>query len=186
MKRLLGMALAVLPLAASASSPVRISLDEMARSADHIAIGRVQKVDMVDQAGRINNDPAAMTGPCVGNTIRLHVRIDKVLATSAKAFPAQVLVPLDSFMHFSLGQIQAAHRDPGAASLYLLKGPAFAPVAPGAFRLDLAARKKVMRIHARSPRQKHVDDDGQAQREHCRQMDEHLLKLQGELQGKEK
>ncbi|MDQ1813720.1 hypothetical protein RBA41_10425 [Massilia sp. CCM 9210] len=184
MKRFLAVALAVLPLAASASLPIQMSTDEMARKADHIAIGRVVKVDLIDKSERVSNDPKARTGPCMGNTIRLHVKIDKVLATTAKEFPPQVLVPLDSFMHYSLGQVQSAHEGPALPALYLLKGPSFLPVAPGKFHVGLDEQKKIMRIYATSPRAKYIDDTAHDDTAMCRNMEESMLKLQPETQEK--
>lgn len=165
-------ALALLPLAAAASIPVEMSTEAMARSADHIAIGHVVKVDLIDRAGHVSTDASARTGPCMGNTIRLHVAIDQVLATTARSFPPLVMVPLDPFMHYTLGQVQAAHAGPTRKALFLLKGPEFAPIAPGVHQLNLAERKRVMRIHAGSPREKYVAHTGRDDAALCAQGDE--------------
>ncbi len=183
MKRFIAMALALLPLTVTASMPIQMSTEEMARKADHVAIGRVVKVDLVDKEGHVTNDPNARTGPCMGNTIRLHVQIDKVLATTARDFPSLVMVPLDAIMHYSLGQVQSAHAGPAYKTLYLLKGPSFLPVAPGKFQAGLAEQKSVMRIYAKSPREKYVGDTSQEDPGMCEHMEKYRPKLPRETQG---
>jgi hypothetical protein len=56
----------------------------MAEGADHILVGRVTGVDMVDGRGRPVTDEGARTGPGLDNTIRLLITADEVLVTSAE------------------------------------------------------------------------------------------------------
>lgn len=59
------------------------TLEEMAQEADHILIGRVAGVDMVDGHGKPITDPEARTGPSLDNTIRLLIKVDEVLVSNA-------------------------------------------------------------------------------------------------------
>lgn len=105
MKRLLVSLLAIVPLLATASLPLEATLSELVKGADHIVIGTVVDVDMVNERGSIVTNPERKTGPGLPERIRLHIRVDKVLATNAKQVPAVLKVELDPFMHYSLGQI---------------------------------------------------------------------------------
>lgn len=74
MKRWTLLAALLLPLWAVASFPLEATLAQMSKSADHILIGTVVGVDMVDADGVIIANPAAGTGPGLNNVIRLQVR----------------------------------------------------------------------------------------------------------------
>lgn len=84
----------------------------------------------------------------MNNTIRLKVSVGEVLVPNAKPVPKQLMVPLDSLMHFTLGQIQDAHEGDKLVRLLLLKGRAFEPIKPGVFFLPLSDKDEVLRIHA--------------------------------------
>jgi hypothetical protein len=134
-----------------ASVPIPTTIEELAKGADHIVIGHVVDVDMVDGSGKQIKDEKGRTGPGLKNTIRLHVVVDEVLATSSrKEFPKLLKLPLDPFMHYTLGQIKAAHSKPSGPFLVLLKGPPFLPVVPGALLRSLDEKETALRIHARS------------------------------------
>jgi hypothetical protein len=135
-----------------ASVPLQASLDDLARGADHILVGRVVGVDMIDAEGRQRHDDADRTGPGLGNTIRLRVQVDEVLVTNAARVPDELLVPLDPFMHYSLGQIREAHARPSEPLLFLLRGDSFSPIVAGVFSRALADRDEALRIHAASHR----------------------------------
>jgi hypothetical protein len=133
-----------------ASTPIPTTIEELAAGADHILIGRVVGVDLIDEKGRELTDDYARTGPGVTNTIRLHVAVDEVLVTNAKKVPKLLKVPLDPFMHYTLGQIKAEHAEPSPPFLLLLRGPSFSPVVPGAVLRSLEERETALRIQAES------------------------------------
>jgi hypothetical protein len=100
---------ALVPAIAMAGFPFEATLEEMAQQADHILVGRVAGVDMVDGQGRPVKDPEARTGPSLDNTIRLLIQVDQVLMSNAAKVPDVIPVPLASHLHYKLGQIQEAH-----------------------------------------------------------------------------
>lgn len=77
----------------------------MAQEADHILIGRVTGVDMIDGNGKPVEDREARTGPGRENIIRILITVDEVLVTNASDVPSVIRVPLASHLHYSLGQI---------------------------------------------------------------------------------
>ena len=84
MRRLLLALLILLPVTAFAGFPFEATLDEMAVGADHILIGRVTGVGMIDGAGKPVTDPEARTGPGLRNQIRLRITVDQVLVSKAR------------------------------------------------------------------------------------------------------
>lgn len=147
MMRALLLILLFCPVWSSASSPFQATLAQMAERADHI-IGTVTGVDMVDAQGRPITDPGAMTGSAFKDVIRLRIRISKVLVTNAAHVPESLCVPLDPFMHFSLGQIREEESGKPKPRLLMLKGPAFQPVLAGVFARPLSDKAEALRLHA--------------------------------------
>lgn len=148
---MLTVALALPQLPALATLPVQMSLKDRIAHADHILIGRVNGVDMVDDGGKMIVDPKALTGPCQDKVIRLRVEVDEVLVTDAKRVPKVLFIPLDRFMHFSLGQVQDAHRGDRAQRLVILKGPAFRPIASGVHFAALAEKDQALQLYKSRP-----------------------------------
>lgn len=148
MRRVLAFLMLLFPVMAVGGLPFVASLHEMASEADHILIGRVVAVDMIDGAGRTIEDDAARTGPGQETTIRLHVRVEKVLVTNANSVPEIIVLPLADHLHYSLGQIRDAHRNETVSRLVLLKGNNFSAIRPGVFFRPLAEQKEALRIHA--------------------------------------
>jgi len=109
MQRFLLVVLGLLPALALATLPLQATLEELARGADHIFVGRIIGVDMVDRNGTQITDPEARTGPGMNTQIRLNIQIDEVVASKAKPVPARLWVPLDGAMHISLGQVRTDH-----------------------------------------------------------------------------
>ena len=138
------------PSLGTTSVPLKASLEDLAKAADHIFIGRIVGVDMVDAKGQQVRDKAARTGPGLSNTIRLRVAVDKVLVTNAERIPDTLEVPLDPFMHYSLGQIRAAHPGPSEPLLFLLRGKDFSPIVAGVFSRSVKDSEEALRIHATS------------------------------------
>lgn len=116
-----------------ASSPLPVTLNDLACGADHFLIGRVVGVDMVDGSGALIENERARTGPGLPNEIRLEIEVLEVISSTKTSVPTKLKVPLDSFMHFSLGQIRRAHLEPSEPTLVFLAGDGFSPVVAGRF-----------------------------------------------------
>lgn len=114
-----------------ATTPLEASLEEMAKSADHILVGKVIGVDAIDSEGRILRDLKTMTGPGLKNTIRLIIEIEEAIVSVAPSVPNIIRVPLDPDMHYSLGQVTAVESESSEPFLLLLKGADFEPILPG-------------------------------------------------------
>ncbi len=93
------------------------SLKDLACGADYVLVGRVIGVDMINQRAWQIRDEKTMNGPSLKNRIRLFIAVDEVLSTTAGQVPSQLKVPLDSFMHYSLGDVKSAHREPYRVSI---------------------------------------------------------------------
>jgi hypothetical protein len=148
MIRFLFLLICMLPVWASASLPIQTTLKELAQGADHMLVGTVVDVDMVNERGILVLDPGAMTGPGLNTQIRLHIRVDKVLATNASKVPPILKVGLDPWMHYRLGQVKGAHAGKQPPRLIILKGATFSPVVAGAFLRPLSERRKAMQLFA--------------------------------------
>lgn len=101
------------------------SLTELVADSDHIIIGKIIKVDMIDAKGKPVTNLDARTGPGLSHTIRLNVNVQTngVLLTTSKQVPQTLIIPLDSTWHYSLGQIKTAEE--GQTRILLLKGATF-------------------------------------------------------------
>jgi len=117
-------------------------LGDLLPDADHIFIGHVIKVDMVDRKGHLITDNKARTGPGLKNTIRLHVKVKKVLHTTSKETPDIIIIKLWDMWHYSLGQIKRAAKNERA--IYLLKGPNYEIVFPRHFTRPLHEKKAII------------------------------------------
>ena len=148
-KELLTLATTLLPLQAFSSTLAEASLEDLACGADHVLIGSVVGVDMIDEDGHPVIDEKATTGPGLTNTIRLIIEVVEVLETNADAVPTRLRVPLDPFMHYSLGQIKRAHRERSPPSLVFLEGDKFQPVIDGRFRWTLSAKEQALEIRSK-------------------------------------
>lgn len=147
MKLIIAIILTLISSYSRASFPLEITQKEMASQADHILTGKVVDVDMIDGEGKKITSRQEMTGPGLRNTIRLHVRVEKVLVTSAKDVPKMLIIPLDPFMHYSLGNVQSVESQNHETRLFLLKGENFQPIVAGRFEQPLSEQKQVMKIH---------------------------------------
>ncbi len=132
------------------------SLTNLVADADHVIIGRITLVDMVDEKGRAITNIEARTGPFLQNTIRFHVRIETngILVTTAKHVPETIMISLWSAWHYSLGQIKELE---GTESrIFLLKGPEFRFVYPDGFDRPLSERAEIERLLNRIRRTKQM------------------------------
>ena len=146
MRRILLALVIAIPAIATAGLPFEASLEEMATSADHVLIGRVTGVDMIDGEGNAITDPEARTGPGLHHQIRLRIAVDVVIGTTAEKVPDELYVPLASHLHYRLGQIQEAHAKDSEQRLILLKGERFEGIKPGVFMRSLDDAAEVMRL----------------------------------------
>ena len=150
MRRVLLLLIALVPAIALAGFPFEATLEDMAQQADHVLIGHVIGVDMVNGQGDAVSDPQARTGPGLDNTIRLRIRVDQVLVSTASKVPDVIPVPLASHLHYTLGQIQEAHANDKEGRLVLLKGPEFVGIKPGVFLRPLKDKDEALRWYAAS------------------------------------
>jgi hypothetical protein len=135
-----------------ASVPLEASLSDLACGADHMLVGRVTSVDMVDEKGAEVRDEDAMTGPGKNNRIRLIVSVDEVVESPSAKVGQKLAVPLDHFMHYSLGQIKSAHREPSEPLLVFLHRDTFQPVIQGRFLWRLDARREALDLRTKCRR----------------------------------
>lgn len=147
MKRMVLLLAALLPAVAFAGFPFEATLEDMAEGADHILVGRVAGVDMIDGDGKPVLDEKARTGPGLRNTIRLLIEVDEVLVTNATRVPEVLPVPLASHLHYSLGQIREAHEGDTLARLVLLRGKDFSGIEPGVFLRPIGDKEEALRLH---------------------------------------
>ena len=150
MKRIMTILVAFLPTLAFAGLPYEATLKEMAEGADHILVGRVVGVDMMDSGGNRILDRAARTGPGLSNTIRLLIAVDQVLVTNSPSVPKTLPVPLASHLHYSLGQIQDSHVSDTLVRLVLLKEQKFVGIKPGVFLRPLEDKAEALRLYTAS------------------------------------
>jgi hypothetical protein len=119
------------------SFPLEVSDKDLIQKTDHVLIGRVVGVDMVDGNGKQIYDLKAKTGPKSPNSIRLIFVVDEVIETNSKSVPTKLFVPLDSFMHFSFGQINEDYPEVTEQRLLLLSGDEFQPPVAGHFQRNI-------------------------------------------------
>ena len=78
---------------AYSSLPVQVSLEKLVENSDHLLIGHVVGVDMIDGKGEEITDPSARTSPGSKNLIRLIVKVDEVIVSNVKNVPDTLKVP---------------------------------------------------------------------------------------------
>jgi hypothetical protein len=147
MRLVLALAICLFPGIALGGFPNEGTLEEMAASADHVLLGRVTGVDMIDGQGNLLTDLDARTGPGLNNSIRLLIAVDEVLATNAAQVPKQLALPLGRHLHYRLGQILDAHAGDSSVRLILLKGSDFSGIKEGLFFRPLADKEKALEIY---------------------------------------
>lgn len=132
--------------AATATSVPQMPLEDIVRSADHVVVANVTRVDMVDGRGRPVTDPQARTGPGLKNQIRFHLRVKQVLFTRAGAVPPTLTVPLWTMWHYELGGMQDVVSEED--SIFLLKGDAYEPAYHNGFQRSMDERKQIEQLLA--------------------------------------
>ncbi len=127
-----------------ATLPISVTLERLVAEADHILVGSITGAFATDESGALLWGPAARTGPCLTNTIYLEVEVSETLVTNAPQVPRTLNIPLDRWMHYSLGQVLLVHRERSSPRLLLLQGTNFEPSVPGAFQWSLEDREFVL------------------------------------------
>ena len=160
MKALLVLLFFALPGMCMATSVMPKSLTNLVEDADHVVVGTVERIDMIDENGNEVTDDDARTGPGLKNTIRLHVSVQTngVLYTTAEVVPKTVTISLWSAWHYSLGQIK---KTKGEEAIFLLKGDEFQFVYPCLFRRSLSEREQIERLvkKKKESQNKAIDSD---------------------------
>lgn len=129
-----------------ATTPLEASLSDLACGADHVFVGQVVGVDMIDAKAQPVKDRSERTGPGLSNTIRLEVEVLEVIESTSLQPPKQVKIPLDSLMHYSLGQISDVYAQPSGSRLVFLQGENYAPIIAGRFFWGLDARDEALAL----------------------------------------
>jgi hypothetical protein len=131
---------------AQATSIEPKSLKELVRDADHVVLGKVVKVEMIDKDGKEITDLRARTGPGLKTQIRLHVEAGKDgwLRTAKTNPPANVIIPLWQMWHYSLGHIKEAAE--GEIGIFLLSGDNYLPVYPTGFHRPISEKSKILAL----------------------------------------
>ncbi len=111
----------------------QVNEDDWINKADHLLIGRIVSVEMVDENGHQIFDPSARTGPKESNTIYYIFEIDEVIVTNAKTVPKSLRVPTDRMAHYTLGQILDLNLEIDDPVVVILGGKDFQPVYRGIF-----------------------------------------------------
>jgi hypothetical protein len=121
-------------------------LPDLVKASDHVLVGKVVKVDMVDGKGNpvTNND--ARTGPGLENVIRLHVvlEVDGALKTTKKELPATIVVRHWTMWHYTLGQWKLEALD--KVFIFLLVGEDFQWVYPLGFMRDPSEKVEIQKL----------------------------------------
>ena len=147
MKKLLALwlILSIVP-SAPATQIARKELTPLVADSDHVLIGKVVKVDMIDGRGRSVTGRDARTGPGSENEIRLHVVVDtlSVLRTNASKVPEKLVVPLWRKWHYTLGTQREQHE--GKTYILLLKGRKYERVYHAQFLQDLSEKAKIQAL----------------------------------------
>lgn len=146
LNRVVLIALLVVSSAAHASLPLEASLRDLACGADHVFVGRVVGVDMINSRGKAVRNPEARTGPGETNIIRLEIEVIERIDSTEVVLPKTIKVPLDPFMHYTLGQIRSAHSEPSSPALVFLRGREFEPIIAGRFFWHLDSRQEALEL----------------------------------------
>lgn len=121
----------LLGVALPASGLPEKTLEELVSLADHIVIGKISKVDMVDTNDQQVFDIDKKTGLGSGNTLRLHVKVLTVVTSTHDQVPDTLVIPLWRLWENSLGEVKDDLLFETA--IVLLKGDELVPVYPTGF-----------------------------------------------------
>ncbi len=136
----------LLPFAVLASLPLEISMLKVVTESDHVLTVQVIGVDMIGEKGEQITDLGAKTGPGNKNLIRLICEVKETHITNATSVPQVIEIPLDGFMHYSLGQVKEAHEGQSYPMIVVLKGGAFKPAYAGIFRYPMHELETILAL----------------------------------------
>ena len=125
--------------AADATSIVHLPLSEILAKSDHVIVGRVVEVDMIDGQGRPVIDLEARTGPGFANLIRYRVHVEDVMQTNAARVPAVLVIQEWPGWIMTLGGMKASVT--GKQFVFLLSGADFHPTNAAQFRYRLDSQE---------------------------------------------
>jgi len=134
------------PALAFSSQPLQVSTEDLVNHSDHLLVGHVVGVDMIDGQGKKITDLDARTGPSSTNRIRLVVKVDEVVITNALSVPQTLKVPLDPMMHYKLRDVKASHSKESKPFLLLLEGSDFQPPFSGVFGRPLSEKEELITL----------------------------------------
>ena len=128
--------------AAYATSVQERSLDDLVADSDHVLIGKVVKVDVVNKWGFQVTGPKARTRPGSGNTMRLHVVFedDGILKTNRTKIPRKLMISLWRAWWYSLDGMKYVE---GQRCIFLLKGRDFRQTYPQAYRRHMSEQAAI-------------------------------------------
>ncbi len=158
MRKILYITAFLFTLSVAGTLPIKVSLEELVYSADHILTGNIIKIDMVSKYGTKIVDDSAKTGPGIGNVIRFHIKVKKFHFTNSMTLPETIIVPLDPMMHYSLGTIKKHEPINGDDFLLLLKGPNFNALFPGVFARGLEEKEIIFKLKREQLKRRYGDD----------------------------
>ena len=146
MKILIGFVVILLTVQAHATQIDFRDLTNLVSDADHVLVGTVTQVDMIDGKGNQVTNETARTGPGIENMLRLHVSVatNGVMVSSASKAPETLVIPLWQKWHDTLGNRKKEVQ--GKTFIFLLKGKDFAPVYQGGFWRNLSDRPEIEAI----------------------------------------
>ena len=131
---------------AFATVPLQVSMLKVVKASDHVLSVTIINVDMVNDKGEVVEDPNAMTGPGLSNTIRLICKVLEVHRTNAANVPEIIKIPLDQMMHYSLGQIKKHHINESPPMIVVLKGESFDPAYAGVFGYPMYELESILKL----------------------------------------
>jgi hypothetical protein len=117
-------------------------LMDMVSESDHVLIGEVKKVEMIDGAGREVTDLNGRTGFGYKNTIRLKVAVqrDGILKTNKADTPDMLTISLWKGWIDTLGDMEYLK---GKEYIFLLRGEDYQIVYPSGFFQELSKRNEI-------------------------------------------
>lgn len=153
MKILIGFVVALFGVQAYATQIPFKDLTNLVAETDHVLVGTVTRVDMVDANGNQVTNETARTCPGSANQLRLHVAMatNGVIASTASRVPEKLVIPLWQMWFDTLGNRKKLME--GKTFIFLLKGPDFQPVYFGLFDRQMSERTEIERLLKEKPTQ---------------------------------
>ena len=158
MKILIGFAVIVLTMHAHATQIAFRDLTNLVSDADHVLVGTVTRVDMVDGKGNQVTKETARTGPGSVNMLRLHVSVatNGVIVSTAGKVRGEITIPLWQGWHDTLGNRKKEVES--KTFIFLLKGPDFQRVYSGLFMREMAERLEIEGLLKDKKTQNHTSE----------------------------